>query len=440
MKKFIITGGLPLKGKVELCGAKNSGFKLMITALYSDKFSTISNFSKIGDVYSTAAIIRELGGKVRFLDNHKLLVSGKDLQKQQFSRKTGKLSRASTYFAGPLLFRFGKAILPVPGGDKIGKRPQDRHLEGIKALGASVKVFPERYEISAKKLSGAKYKFSKNTHGGTDVMIISSVMAQGKTVLENAAEEPEIDDLISFLNKMGAKVKRIEKRTIVIEGVKELKPAEFSVMYDRNEAVTFACAALATKGDVFVRYAETKYLSAFLKAVKESGGGYETGREGIRFFYKKELSAVDIITRPFPGFMTDWMGIWGVTMTQARGVSKIHETIYENRFGFMKELIKMGADIKFFNPKPTNPEKFYNFNLKDDRPAYFHAAKVKGPSKLKARRQKIADVRSGASLILASLIAEGESELLGVEHVDRGYENLDGRLRLIGAKIKRENL
>lgn len=437
MEKFVIIGGQPLKGEVNLCGAKNSGFKLMIASLYSDEPSTLHNFSKIGDVYSTAEIIGQLGGEVSLGSNHVLKVSGKGLKKQNFSQKSGRLSRASTYFIGPLLFRFGRAVLPIPGGCKIGRRPLDRHLEGLQALGARVEVFSDYYEISAKELKGTDFTFNKNTHGGTDVMIIASAIASGKTTLRNAAQEPEVDDLISFLSQMGARIKRVEPRTIVIEGVKEFRSADYTVMYDRNEAVTFACAALATKGDIFVNHAEEKNLQAFLEAVEKIGGGFELGKRGIHFFYKGLLKAVSTMTRPHPGFMTDWMGVWSILMTQAKGVSLVHETIFENRFAFVNELKKMNAKIELLNPKVKDPEQIYNFNLEDDKPEFFHAAKITGPIKLKATNQEITDVRAGASLILASLIAEGKSELSGIEHVDRGYENLDGRLCSLGANIKR---
>jgi len=272
------------------------------------------------------------------------------------------------------------------------------------------------------------------------VMILTAAIAEGETVLENAAQEPEIDDLINFLNLMGAKIKREEGRRIVIEGVKKLGPAEYRVMFDRNEAVTFACVALATKGDIFVNDANPKNLEAFLKAVDLIGGGYEIFDNGIRFFRKNGLRPSKITTQPHPGFMTDWMSLWAALMTQARGESVIHETIFENRFAFLDQLEKMGVKIKLFNPKVENPDEVYNFNVEDDRPEYFHAAKIFGPVDLLAGKQEITDVRAGASLILASLIAKGESELMGVEHVDRGYENLDSRLRKLGAKIKRVSI
>jgi UDP-N-acetylglucosamine 1-carboxyvinyltransferase len=437
MDKFIITGGQPLSGEVSLCGAKNSGFKLMIAALYADEPTTLHNFSKIGDVLSTAEVIRELGGEVIFGENHVMEVRPQKLTRYNLSQKSGKLSRAATYFIGPLLHRFGKAIIPNPGGCKIGRRPIDRHIDGIRALAGEVKMFEDRYEISAKRLKGAHFNFSKSTHGGTDIMIIAAATAEGETILENAAQEPEVDDLIAFLNQMGAKITRVEPRTIVIEGVERLHGVDYTVMYDRNEAVTFGCAALATSGDVFVLHAEEKNLGAFLEAVKKAGGGFEIERRGIRFFSKGPLKATSITTRPYPDFMTDWMPLWSILMTQAEGESIIHETIHNNRFAFTHELSKMGAKIELFNPVVKNPEEVYDFNLEDDRPEYMHAARILGPTPLKATTEEITDVRAGASLMLASLIAKGKSELLGVEHVDRGYENLDGRLKSLGADIRR---
>ncbi len=236
---------------------------------------------------------------------------------------------------------------------------------------------------------------------------------------------------------MGAKIRRIAERTIRIEGAQEFLPTQHSVMPDRNEAVTFACAALATKGDIFVRKADARVLTSFLKALQKIGGGFEITNEGIRFFYRKELMATNIVTRPHPGFMTDWMALWAVLMTQAKGVSIIHETIFENRFAFVEILKKMGAQIELFNPPVKDPDKIYNFNLEDDRHEYFHAAKIYGPTLLKGISAQIPDIRAGASMLLAAITAAGRSEFTGVEHIDRGYEKLDFRLASLGAKIKR---
>lgn len=437
MDKLIVQGQIPLRGEVTLAGAKNSGFKLMIASLLSAEKSTLRDFSKIGDVISTTSVIEHLGGKVSFGGDHELEVDVNGLNKYELTEKEGRLSRASTYFVGPLLCRFGRAVIPVPGGCKIGKRPLDRHLEGFKALGAKVTEHENHCLIEANKLQGTTFRFPKSTHGGTDVMIIASVLAEGETILENAALEPEVDDLINFLNKMGAKIKRLSGRKIVIQGVEKLKGVEYTVVPDRNEAVTFACAALITKGDVLVKKANPDVLAAFLEKVKEAGGGYEVAEGGIEFFYEKPLQATGVTTGIYPGFMTDWQALWTVLMTQAQGESVIHETIFENRFGFVSDLVKMGANISFFNPQIENPEGFYNFNWEDNKTEYYHAAKITGPTPLLPGQMTIGDIRAGATLILAALVAEGETTLTGLDHVDRGYENLDGRLKDLGAKIER---
>lgn len=437
MIKLIIEGGRALEGEVTLAGAKNSGFKLMIAALLGEGESQIKNFSKIGDVLSTATIINELGGRVFFDKNHLLKVSGEKLNKFEFSERHGRLSRASTYFVGPLLAHFGKTIIPNPGGCQIGRRPLDWHLAGFEALGAKIKNKGDYYLITADHLHGANFRFPKNTHGGTDVMIIASVLAEGETLLRNAALEPEIDDLIAFLNQMGAKIKRLPNRRILIQGGKKLKGTSFEVMPDRNEAVTFACAALISGGDVLVKSANPQVLGSYLEKVKAINGGYQIVRDGIRFFRKNSLRPSRVRTAVYPGFMTDWQALWTVLATQAKGNSIVHETIFENRFGYISDLVKMGAKIELFNPRVQNPGEFYNFNWEDNKPEYFHAAKIFGPTKLKGKRLTISDIRAGATLILAALVADGKTELLGVDHIDRGYEDLDGRLRKLGAKIRR---
>ena len=437
MAKFIIKGGKPLKGAVRIGGAKNAGFKLMIASLLASGESRLLNISKIGDVETTKKIIRELGVKLSSPGEGTVFINSDSLKTWKIPKDFGYQSRASVMFAGPLLARFGKACLPLPGGDKVGKRPIERHLEGLKTLGVRANFRNDFLELSCSRLRGGRYRFAKNTHTGTETMIMTAVMARGKTLLENAALEPEADDLISYLNKMGAKIKRLSGRKIKIEGVKKLQGVIHRVMSDRNEAVSYACAALGTKGDIIIENAPQKHLTAFLEKVGEAGGRFEKAGYGIRFWYEKPLRATEMTTKPHPGFMTDWQPLWTTLMTQARGESEIIETIYEYRFGFTEDLIKMGAKIELFNPRIANPKKFYNFNLEDDRPENFHAVKVCGPTRLKGMNLKVADIRAGATLTLAALMARGRSILSGIEHIDRGYEDLDDRLRQLGADIKR---
>jgi UDP-N-acetylglucosamine 1-carboxyvinyltransferase len=337
-----------------------------------------------------------------------------------------------------MLSRFGKAAVPAPGGDKIGHRPLDRHFEGLEALGAQIEFKDGMYIASAPNgLKGTTYRFVKNTHTGTETLIMAAVKARGMTILENAAEEPEIDDLIEFLNKMGAWVRRRPNRIIEIEGVEHLNGAIHKVMCDRNETISYACTAIATKGDIIIENANHQDLTAFLTKLDEIGAGYEVGNYGVRFFYKGSLKATNIVTSIHPGFMTDWQPLLATVLTQCHGVSTIHESIMPNRFQYVDALVTMGAQIEKFNPEVAVPETFYNFDLKDDRPENVHAIKITGSTPLKAGTFKVLDLRHGATLVAAALAAEGTSVLTNIEQIDRGYEDLDGRLRSMGAKIER---
>ncbi len=437
-KRLIIEGGCPLKGAVRLGGAKNASFKLMIASLLAKGETRLLNFSKIADVQTTKDIICLLGGKIRKCGERTLLIDTSLVNRFAIPEKWGRLSRASTMFIGPLLSRFNKAVVPFPGGDKIGPRPLERHFKGLEKFGVSLKVKRGVIEAGCSQLVGANYRFDKNTHTGTEALIMTAVLAKGKTTLENAAEEPEVDDLIEFLNKMGAKVKRRTNRRIDIYGVAKLEPVIYQIMPDRNEAVSYAVAAIMTKGDIVVENARSKDLRTFLEKLEEAGGGFEVGNYGIRFFYKKPLSALDIVTQPYPGFMTDWQPLWAVLATQLRGITTIIETIYLSRFGYVKDLRRMGAEISFFHPTVDDPGEFYNFNLENDWQGYPHGIQIKGSRRLKGIKAKISDLRAGATLVLAGLVTDGgETVLEGVEHIDRGYEDLDGRLRQLGAKIKR---
>ena len=439
MIKLLIEGGYPLKGTVSLLGAKNASIKLLIASLLTKEECRLFRMPDIGDVKTTASIIQIFGGKVKKRDNHTFSLINRNLTSFEVPANLGQKSRSASIFVGPLISRFGQAVWPQPGGCQIGRRPIERHLEGLKKMGIKINFESGTYRAKAEKMKGITYAFPKNTHSGTETLIIAAVLAEGKTVLENAAQEPEVDDLISFLSKMGAKIERIKPRVIEIEGVKKLHGAVHKVMFDRNEAVTFACAALSTKGDIFVKNAERKYLTAFLENLKKIGAGIEIKDSGIRFFYKKTLKPLNIVTKPHPGFMTDWQALWTVLMTQAKGKSVVHETIFENRFGYVSYLQKMGAKIRFFHPQVKNPQKFYNFNLEDNQTGYFHAIRITGPTLLNGAKISIPDIRAGATLILSALIARGKTILSNIDHIDRGYENLDGRLRTLGAKIERIN-
>ncbi len=443
MEKLIVNGGKKLKGNIFVSGAKNVALKALVAACLTDEKVIIKNIPLISDFMVMVAIIRELGGEVR-IEDHIATVQIKKFKKKKISLDEGAKIRTSAMFMAPLLARMGFAVIPNPGGCRIGARPIDRTIKGIKALGVNVRYnskdgyfYLRRDENKEKEWKKVIHKFDKSTHTGTEIMILASTLFNGETVLKNAAEEPEIDELINLLTAMGAVIARTGRREITIDGVSKLHGATFTIGPDRNEIVTFAIAAILTKGDIFVKDAHSVDLEALVEKLESAGGGIERRRDGIRFFYKGPLRKTDVSTSFYPGFMTDWQGPWAVLMTKALGESMIHETIYESRFGYVKELRKMGAGISFFNPKIDDPEKIYNFNLADRVPDYYHAIRVKGQTKLHNAVVEISDLRAGATLVLAALSSQGESVVFGVEHLDRGYEKFEERLRSLGARIKR---
>ncbi len=438
MAALYVTGGNPLVGSVRIGGAKNASYKLMIASLLGSEESRLLNFSHISDVNLVGKIIAYLGAEVKHAGERAIFINPKNLSAHTIDATHGEQGRFSTMFIPPLLAKFGKAVVPAPGGDKIGKRPLDRHFEGLEALGAKVGVENGMYVAEAEKLTGATYRFSKNTHTGTETLIMAAALAEGTTILENAAEEPEIDDLIKFLNAMGAKIDRPVDRVVRILGVEKLRGAIHKLLPDRNEAVSYACAAIATKGDIIIENANADHLRAFLDKLQEIGAGYTVDTYGIRFYYKGELRATDVTTEIHPGFMTDWQPLWATLCTQCAGTSTIHETIMPKRFQYVEALNKMGAKITQFNPDVTNPQEVYNFDLENDEPGNQHAIKIEGPTPLQAGEFEVVDLRHGATLITAALIANGTSVITGVEHVDRGYEALDKRLRIMGARIERK--
>ncbi len=427
-----------MKGVVKVSGAKNVALKVLVAACMTDEEVTIKNVPLISDVFVMTEIMKQLGAKVELKD-HALKMRVKDFKTHDIPLEEAAKARTSVMFMVPLLYRLHKAVIPNPGGCRLGARPIDRIVDGLHKMKADIAYQPDDGYFHAKTtgLRGVDYTFNKNTHTGTETMILAATIAEGKTILRNAAEEPEIDDLIDLLNKMGAKIVRSGKREITIDGVKKLHGGEFTISPDRNEIVTFAIAAIVTGGDVVVEGAVKEGLEDFLEKLKEANGGYEIKEKGIRFFHRGSLKATDITTSIYPGFMTDWQAPWAVLMTKAKGVSTIHETVFENKMSYIWELKKMGADIKSFKPKVTNPEKFYNFNLRDDKPEYIHAIKIKGPAELHNAVVNSIDIRAGATVVIAALCATGKTTIFGVEKLDRGYEKFEQRLKKLGASVAR---
>lgn len=438
MEKFVITGGKQLQGEVVVSGAKNVALKTLIAACLTDEPVIIQNVPLIADFFVMLDMIKEMGGEVK-LEDHQVTVHVKAFSKHELSLETAAKIRTSFMFLAPLLLRTGEAIIPNPGGCRLGARPIDRLVEGLNKMGANIAYRSDDgyFHAKAEGLIGTNFRFQKNTHTGTETLIIAAVLAKGTTVLENAAEEPEIDELIALLNSMGAKIKRTADRIITIEGVEKLHGTTHRILPDRNEAITFAIAAVATKGDILVRGITEATITEFLKKYDAANGGYEVKAEGIRFYYKGKVTAVDVETSPHPGFMTDWQAPWAILMTQADGKAIIHETVFENKFGYIADLKKMGAKVKLFNPDVKDPEIVYNFNLADDSPEYFHAVEITGPSTLHNAVATMVDLRAGAAIVIAALVAKGQSTIFGIEKLDRGYEDFEFRLTKLGATIKR---
>jgi len=428
--KFIIKGGKPLYGEVTLAGAKNAVSKMMVASLLTDEPCILENVPEIGDVAIVVELLKNIGTEIEIAGSTARLRTPaiKNSRVTQLTRR----NRIPILALGPLLARAGEAEVPVLGGDQIGARPVDIHLEALTKLGAQLQITKDSYRAWAKDgLHGAEMELRFPSVGATENAILAAVLAEGKTVIKNAALEPELTDLIKMLQKMGAIIELAPPRTITIEGVKKLRGVTHHIMPDRNEAVSFACLAIATNGRILVKDARQEELLTFLNVVRRLGGEYEVTRDGIAFWRQNPLKALSVTTSTHPGFMTDWQQPLAVLLTQASGASGIHETIYEDRFGYANDLNDMGAKIRVSTDCPTGEEcRFSGKKL-------YHFAKIEGPTPLKSAKLHVRDLRSGMVDILSALVAEGVSEVEGVEEIDRGYEHMDERLRQLGADIKR---
>lgn len=439
MEKFIINGPTVLHGDVTIAGAKNVALKAIVTSLLTDDEIVVHNMPQIRDVHLMLDVVKSLGAQVT-VDGNTIRIKDGNTKGTIVPLEIGARLRTSSIVLGPMLSRYGNAKIPNPGGCRIGARPIDRHIEGLKLMGATIEYDSKDgyFHAHAEHLHGAQISFLKNTHTGTETLILAAVLADGTTILKNAAEEVEIDDLIALLTAMGANITRSGNREITIVGVPKLHGTEYAIMSDRNEEVTFAIAALVTKGDITVHHSQRHNMKAFLEAFEKAGGVYKLIDDTTtQYFYDKPIQPVDIVTGSHPGFMTDWQAPWALLMTQAAGISTIHETVFENRFLYVEELRKMGADIAYFNPVVNNPKNFYNFNWEDKATETHQAIRITGPTPLHNAITSMSDLRAGATVVLAAIIAQGQSYIYGVEQIDRGYEHIDERLQSLGASIER---
>jgi UDP-N-acetylglucosamine 1-carboxyvinyltransferase len=421
MQKFVITGGVPLHGEVRIAGAKNAVLKQMAASVLTDAPVRLRNVPRISDVTLMREVMTDIGIEVRRSDGDGLELRAIDATWPFVPLEAAQRMRASFILLGPMLARFGRVILPNPGGDRIGRRPVDLHVAALERLGATIEYRNGYYyaSVPADGLRAAHIEFPTVTVMGTENVLLAATLARGTTVIDNAALEPEVDDLIEMLRAMGARIERGEGRRITIEGVERLGGVEHRVMGDRLEAETFAIAAAITGGTVTLNGVNPAHLASFLEVAERVGLNLVADAASSSITVRPHdgvLRATDVETAPYPGFATDYQAPLSVLLTQAAGTSTIHETIFEDRMDHARELVRMGATIE----------------LLDDR-----TARITGPSPLRGAEVVIADLRAGATLILAALAASGTSVIDGIEHVDRGYEQIEAKLVALGAQINR---
>ncbi|RJQ37414.1 UDP-N-acetylglucosamine 1-carboxyvinyltransferase [Candidatus Parcubacteria bacterium] len=429
MQHLLVTGGAPLTGTIRLAGAKNSASKLLIASLLTAAPVRLENMPAIGEIDIVLELCRAVGSRVR-RDGSTIAIETPAITNSRVAELSRK-NRIPILALGPLLARGGEAEVPMVGGDRLGPRPVNFHVALLERLGARVEERDGVYRATASGLRGAAIELPYPSVGATESAILAAVLASGSTVVHNAAIEPEVIDLVKFLQNMGAIIELGTGRTIAIEGVPELSGTRHRVMPDRIEAASFAVMALATGGDIFVADAVHEHLITFLNAVRRVGGDYEVRPDGIRFFRAGKLEPLHIETDTHPGFMTDWQQPFTVLLTQASGESIVHETVYEDRFGYTEDLRRMGADITVV------PQCLGVIPCRFSGKTYNHTALIRGGTPLVATNMVMPDIRAGMAHIIAALIARGTSDITGLEHIDRGYERIDERIRALGARIER---
>jgi len=419
MDKFVIEGGIPLRGEVEIAGAKNAVLPMMAASLLTEGKSIIHNVPDVQDVRTMSTVLNILGANVSFIKENKTLEIDTDgVVGYEAPYEIVKKMRASYYVLGPLLAKQNKARVSLPGGCAIGARPVDLHLKGMRELGAEINIKNGYIEAKCNRLSGNYiYLMGKKgtSVGATINVMMASTLAKGKTVIEGAALEPEVDNVAEFLIKMGARIEGIGTQHLEIEGVDKMHPAEIDVIPDRIEAGTFAVAGVLTKGDITIKNINLTHIDAIVKKLKEVGGEISNGGNWLKVKGNREIKSTDITVAPYPGFPTDMQAQLMALMTIADGISVITETIFENRFMHVLELNRMGADITIDGSN----------------------AVVKGVKNLYGSPVMASDLRASAALVLAALIAVGTTEVFRVYHIDRGYEKIEKKIGKLGGKIWR---
>ncbi len=415
MDYLAIEGGTKLQGRVEVRTSKNALLPCMAASLLTPAPVVFESHARLQDIASMAGLLRHLGAEVEDAPGIPMKITADRILSPECPYDLVRKMRASAVTLGPLLARFGKARVALPGGCAIGTRPVDQHLKGLAALGADIRIEHGYIEAQASKLVGGEVAFDVPTVGGTENVMMAAVLAEGRTVIRNAAREPEIADLANLLVKMGAAIEGLDSGTLAIEGVRELHGATHACIPDRVEAGTFLIAAAITRGDVTVKSAVPDHLDALLLKLREMGAQIEILPEGIRLRAEGGLRSADVTTAPHPGFPTDLQAQFMALLTQAEGAGVVKETVFENRFMHVPELVRMGAEIKTDG----------------------NVAVVSGPIRLCGAETMASDLRASACLVLAAMCASGHSEVRRIYHLDRGYERLEERLNALGARIER---
>jgi UDP-N-acetylglucosamine 1-carboxyvinyltransferase len=418
MDKFVIRGGNPLLGTVRISGAKNAALPAMAAALLTDEPIVLENIPQVRDIETTRRLLAAMGAEVELgygRAQHRTTICCRNLNSPEASYELVKTMRASTLVLGPLVARCGTARVSLPGGCAIGARPIDLHIKGLERLGATIVQEHGYVEARAERLKGAEIVFDKITVTGTEDLLMAATLAEGETVMQNCAREPEVADLADLLNKMGAKIEGAGTTTIRVRGVSKLHGAKHRIIPDRIEAATFIIAGALTDGDINISGCEPAHLGALLQKLKEVGVKTKQTRDSVRVEGTSDLKAADVVTEEYPGFPTDMQAQFMALATQAEGTSVITENIFENRFLHAQEMVRMGANIKIEGRR----------------------AVVRGKAQLSGAAVLASDLRASASLVLAALVADGETIIDRVYHIDRGYENIEEKLRGVGAQIRR---
>ena len=421
MEKFIITGNKKLSGNIKVSGAKNHALKLIPATLLSKQPTTISNVPNIEDVRRMFDIIEALGGKVTKKSSSSYEIDPSAIKTTKIPHDLGRQLRTSVMFIAPLLARFGKASFPHPGGCMIGKRPIDMFLEGYQSLGAKVRTDKDYYHITAPGgLKGGRFVFRKISVTVTESLIMAASLAKGKTELVFAACEPEVSSLAEQLNKRGAKIVGAGSHDITITGVKNIRGGKFRCIPDRIECGSFAILGALLSDNLKITHCDPSHLEVFWLYLKKAGVNFKLGKNYVHILKQKRpfKAIADVVTHEYPGFVTDLQAPLSVLLTQAKGLSMVHETIFEGRLFYTDMLNRMGANIILCDP---------------------HRVVINGPSKLEGKDLESPDLRAGMALMIAAMVAKGESSIANIYQIDRGYSNIEKRLINIGAKIKRIN-